>query len=122
MRPLRRLSSAATTCVLVAGFATVIRSAPQERVQIQFVANVNPQTPMSPVQQNGSGLIVGQVVDAGTTRGVPGAVVTVGGALPGAPAQVQQRTITLLNSDGAAPAIFNNPGTQLPRVITDADG
>jgi protocatechuate 3,4-dioxygenase beta subunit len=77
--------------------------------------------PMSSVDQNGRGLIVGQVVEAGSDRGVPGAIVTLGGATPGALAQVQRFQVMSFG-DGGAPLVMNSGGQSLPRLITDSEG
>ena len=42
-------------------------------------------TAMLPVQQTGTGMLVGQVIDAGTNRPVSSAIVAIGGARPAPP-------------------------------------
>jgi protocatechuate 3,4-dioxygenase beta subunit len=75
--------------------------------------------PMAPVQQSGSGLFVGQVIDADSNRPVAGAIVTLGGASAQGPVQGQRIAVSV--SPGGGPASFGAPA-QNPRVLTDADG
>ena len=42
-------------------------------------------TPMTPITTTGTGLILGRVIDAGSGRPVPGALVAIGGSAPPAP-------------------------------------
>ncbi|HUL73456.1 MAG TPA: carboxypeptidase-like regulatory domain-containing protein [Vicinamibacterales bacterium] len=72
--------------------------------------------PMGPVEQNGTGLIVGQVVDADGGRPIPGAVVAIGGAAGGG--GLQFRAVTV----GGGPPIAAGPGSQNPRVLSDSEG
>ena len=76
-------------------------------------------TAMMPVQQTGSGMLVGQVVDAGDNRPIAGAIVAIGGSinLGGAPAGPR-----IVFGGPGGPM---NPGggpNQVPRVMTDGDG
>jgi hypothetical protein len=111
------------------GVEAVVRGgapAPQE-VRVTTGAGValapGLQTPMSAVTLNGTGLIVGQVVDAGTGRGVPGAIVALGGSAPPGPTRVENVTQVIAGGGGAAPVVFNSAtGPQVPRVLTDAEG
>jgi protocatechuate 3,4-dioxygenase beta subunit len=75
-----------------------------------------PPVSMGGVQQNGTGLIVGQVVDADSGRPVSGAVVTIGGAASGA---TQATRTALVNG---APANSGPNVSQTPRVLSDGDG
>ncbi len=76
-----------------------------------------PPVSMAPFQQNGTGLIVGQVIDADSGKPVSGAIVAIGGASSGpSPAG---RGVPLING---APL---NPGANAalpPRVLSDGDG
>ena len=51
------------------------------------VATPSVSTPMSPITSTGTGLIIGRVIDAGTGRPVGGALVSIGGSGPPAPAR-----------------------------------
>ena len=75
---------------------------------------------MGAVQQNGTGTIVGQIVDADSGKPIPGAIVTIGGAAApqGAPAQGR---IQVLPTGGGGPISIGGPG-QNPRVLSDGDG
>ena len=93
----------------------------QQAANIEVITTSAPGgTAMLPVQQTGTGMLVGQVIDAGTNRPVSSAIVAIGGALsaPGAA--------------GGAPRVFvAGPGgfdlggggsNQVPRVMTDSEG
>ncbi|MFI5177602.1 MAG: carboxypeptidase regulatory-like domain-containing protein [Vicinamibacterales bacterium] len=71
--------------------------------------------PMAPVDQNGTGIVVGQVIDADGGRPIAGAVVAIGGAAGGG---VQVRAISVGGGSGFA----GPPVSQNPRVLTDGEG
>jgi uncharacterized protein (DUF2141 family) len=130
MKPLQGVSRAAVLSALVFAVVEAAGSPVQDRQMIRVEATttvagqgagaqVQSNVPMSPMQQNGSGLIVGQVVEAGSDRGVPGAIVTLGGALPGPP---QVITAQFISRDGGPPMALNSSASSLPRLITDAEG
>jgi hypothetical protein len=76
-----------------------------------------PPVSMGPFQQNGTGLIVGQVIDADSGKPVSGAIVAMGGATSGP--SPGGRGVPLING---APV---NPGANAalpPRVLSDGDG
>ena len=81
--------------------------------------------PMGPVQFNGTGILVGQVIDAGSGRGVAGAIVTLGSSAPGGPSRAMtQVTQTVIGGGGGAPLFMtdSSTGSGLPRVLTDSEG
>ena len=75
---------------------------------------------MGAVQQNGTGTIVGQIVDADTGKPIPGAIVTIGGAAVPQAAPAQGR-IQFAQPGGGGPLTIGGPG-QNPRVLSDGDG
>ena len=75
-------------------------------------------TPMTPITTTGTGLILGRVIDAGSGRPVPGALVAIGGSAPPAPVT---RTMGV-NTPGAQPVPFGAPGGGMPRLMTDSEG
>jgi len=128
MTPLQKVSRAGAIGALV--FALVFAAAgAQAQREIQVIQTVTtgpagPQgqgpMPMSSVQQNGTGLIVGQVVEAGSDRGVAGALVTLGGAQPGGPTRVTMTQV--FSRDGEAPVVMSSSNASVPRLITDSEG
>ncbi len=72
------------------------------------------QAPNRPAALSATGLILGQVVDADTGRGVPGVVVTIGPTLP--PAQPVGELLD------ARPAAMAPPGSSTKSILTSADG
>lgn len=74
---------------------------------------------MAPVTQNGTGLLVGQVIDADSSRPVAGAIVALGGAAGAA--GVQRQTIDIRAAQGGGPVSIGG-ASQNPRVLTDSDG
>jgi protocatechuate 3,4-dioxygenase beta subunit len=98
-----------------AGQVTVVQA---QRADIQVSQTVvttgmatTASMPMLPVPQSGSGLIMGQVIDAGTGRPVAGAVVSIGGGLPAGISGAMR--IAAPSSSGPPP---------VPQLISDADG
>ncbi len=81
------------------------------------IAGGAPPVAMGPVQQNGTGLVVGQVVDADSGRPISGAIVAIGGAASG-PQPIQGR---VANINGTPVQLGPTPA-QTPRVLTDGDG
>ena len=75
---------------------------------------------MGAVQQNGTGTIVGQIVDADSGKPIPGAIVTIGGAAVPQAAPAQGR-IQVPPTGGGGPVTIGGPG-QNPRVLSDGDG
>jgi len=75
-------------------------------------------TPMTPITTTGTGLILGRVIDVGSGRPVPGALVAIGGSAPPAPVT---RTMGV-NTPGAQPVPFGAPGGGMPRLMTDSEG
>jgi protocatechuate 3,4-dioxygenase beta subunit len=76
-----------------------------------------PPVNMGPFQQNGTGLIVGQVIDADTGKPISGAIVAIGGA-PSGPSPAG-RGAPIVNGAPAGPGAN---GTLPPRVLSDGDG
>lgn len=76
-----------------------------------------PPVSMGPFQQNGTGLIVGQVIDADSGKPISGAIVAIGGASSG-PSPVG-RGSPIING---APVNPGANGTLPPRVLSDGDG
>jgi protocatechuate 3,4-dioxygenase beta subunit len=96
------------------------------QILVDQVRAVGPQLPaqggvaMGAVQQNGSGTIVGQIVDADSGKPIPGAIVTIGGAAAPQAAPAQGR-IQFAQPGGGGPLTIGGPG-QNPRVLSDGDG
>ena len=126
----RRFDRFAIRAVLVAAFACAAGAAmlfAQQEMRIQM----NQQTITSggpggvqfnaPVLATGTGLIVGQVVDAGTDKPVAGAIVNIGGS--GAGGRGGGGAMIGFASSGG-PLTLGGPAdpNAVPRVITDADG
>jgi 5-hydroxyisourate hydrolase-like protein (transthyretin family) len=82
------------------------------------------QQPMGPVQFNGTAIIVGQVIDAGSGRGVAGAIVTLGSSAPPGPQRVTTEVRQTMIAGGAGPMVISEGGSGagLPRVLTDSEG
>lgn len=92
------------------------------RIATTTVAGAPPagvSAPMAPITSTGTGLIIGRVIDAGTGRAVPGALVAIGGSGPGAP---QRTTVVNMVGGGAQPITINQGGNNMPRLMTDGEG
>jgi hypothetical protein len=134
MTPLRRIVFALALGALAAPIVGA-RGTPDQtvtqRIDVRTTSTDSAAPPvaglnMGSVQQNGTGLIMGQVVDAGSGQPVPGAVVSIGGAGAPAPAPAgAQQMLSFTSVNGGPPvAMGGNPagGAGVPRVLADAQG
>lgn len=131
MAPLRTTAHIAALALLAAAAIgtrdNATLAAKGQEIAIRMATSVGgPAGPsMAPVEQTGTGLIVGQVVDAGSGRPVPGAVVTIGGAAGGAGRGAGPTRVVLGMRGGgppAAPPPSSSPNRQVPRILTGAEG
>src|SRR5262245_43398601 len=96
--------------LLPALVAVVVQVSAVAQIRVAGAGGPAPTTnapPMGPVTLNGTGIIVGQVIEAGTTHGVAGVIVTLGNSTPGAPQAVQttmQRMV--INAGAGGPTII----------------
>ena len=77
--------------------------------------------PLSPITSTGTGLILGRVVDAGSGRAVPGALVAIGGSTPPAPARAGGGGTTTMTLNGQ-PVQITQPGGGGGSIIAVCDG
>jgi protocatechuate 3,4-dioxygenase beta subunit len=115
-------------CVLIALAAAALDASQEIRQDVRIATAVggasiatpgapSVSTPLSPITSVGTGLIVGRVIDAGTGRPVGGALVSIGGSAPPAPA----RTGFVVATPGQ-PLSLAGPGSTMPRLMTDTEG
>jgi Carboxypeptidase regulatory-like domain len=124
MAPLRLTIRIAALAVLVAAAAgarddALLAAGQQVEIRMNTSVGGPPGPSMAPVEETGTGLIVGQVVDAGTGRPVPGAVVTLGGGGTGGEGPTR---VMVMAGGPPPPPPSSDSNRQVPRILTGAEG
>ena len=79
-------------------------------------------TPLAPISQTGTGMLVGQVVDAATGSPVLGALVAIGGAMAGMVRGGAGGPVMIAMDAGARAGGAAADADPVPRVLTDSNG